>query len=120
MTASSTASAARPADRGPGSVLLLIFGSLAALVAVALLVAGLSLVWADTTQRDSDGYFTSSAERLSTSSYALTHEGFELRETPGWIVDRLGTVRLRATAAEESPLFVGIAREADVDRYLGG
>ena len=44
MTASPTATAARPADpgRGAGSVLLIIFGCLAALIACALLVAGLA------------------------------------------------------------------------------
>ena len=122
MTASPAATAVRPAepDRGAAKVLAIVFGSLGALVAIALLLAGLGLVWVHTTQRDGDGYFTSRAERLTSTSYALTHEGLELRETPGWIVDRLGTVRLRASAADGTPLFVGIAPEADLDRYLAG
>jgi len=114
--------AAVPAEprRGVPKVLAAVLGSLGALVAIALLLAGLGLVWADTTQRDGDGYFTTRAERLTTGAYALTHERVELREAPGWIVDRLGTVRIRATAADGTPLFVGIASEADLDRYLAG
>jgi hypothetical protein len=122
MTASSAAPVARSAEpgRGVGRVLMIVLGSLGTLIAIVLLASGVGLVWADTTQRDDDGYFTSRAENLSTSSYALTHEGFELRDTPDWIVDRLGTVRLHATAVDNSPLFVGIAPEADLDRYLAG
>lgn len=122
MTASSAATTGRPAEpgRGAAKVLAIVLGSLGAFVAIALLLSGLGLVWAHTTQRDSDGYFSSRAERLTTASYALTHEGVELRETPGWLVDRLGTVRLRATGADGTPLFVGIAPEADLERYLAG
>jgi hypothetical protein len=121
MTATPVAGA-RPAESGPraGKTVLIVLGSVGALLATALLVAGAGLVWAHTTQRDSDGYFTTRAERLNANSYALTHEGLELSETPGWVADRLGTVRLRATSADGTPLFVGIASEADVDRYLTG
>jgi hypothetical protein len=115
--------AARPAEpgRGVGRILLIIFGGLGALVALGLLVGGLALV-AVQTQRDSAGFFTTPTERFTSSAYALTHEGLEIgdvSETPSWIVDRLGTVRVRATSSTAEPIFIGVARTDDVARYLG-
>jgi len=116
--------AARPAEpgRGAGKILLIICGSLGALVALGLLVGGLALV-AVQTQRDTDGFFTTPTERFTTSAYALTHEGLEIgdvSEAPGWIVERLGTVRVRATSPTGEPIFIGVARTDDISSYLGG
>ena len=113
-----------PADqgRGLGKILLTVFGSIGALVAVALLVGALVLGIAHT-QRDADGFFTTSTERHATGAYALTHEGVrigDVSELPNWVDERFGTVRVNATAGERTPLFVGIARTADVERYLHG
>lgn len=113
--------AAQPARPGRvGSTVLLVLGSLAALVALALVAGGITLVWADTTQRDDDGFFVSRGERLSTSAYALTHEGIHISRTPDWVVERLGTVRVRVTADPGRELFVGVADEAYAGRYLRG
>jgi hypothetical protein len=115
--------AARPSRprRGVGKILLLLFGSLLALVALALLAAGGTLVWANETQRDDDGYVSTRTERFATGTYALTHEGAEIgdvTDAPDWLVDRLGTVQIRATSTTGKPVFVGIGREADVAAYL--
>jgi hypothetical protein len=109
--------------RGAGRVLAVVLGSILALVAFALLAAGAAVVWADQTQRDADGYFTTAWERYDTPRYALTYERIELgdvSETPGWIVDRFGTVRVRASSASESDLFVGIGPADAVAAYLAG
>jgi hypothetical protein len=113
-----------PADqgRGVGNILLAVFGSVGALVALVLLVGALALGIAHT-QRDADGFFTTSTERHATGSHALTHEGVRIGDVskmPDWVDDRFGTVRVSATAAEGTPLFLGIARTADVERYLRG
>jgi hypothetical protein len=117
--------AARPSRprRGIGKVLLLVFGSVLALVALALLAAGGTLVWANETQRDDDGYVSTRTERFATSTYALTYDGGEVGDVgdaPDWLVDRLGTVQVRATSATRKPVFVGIGSEADVAAYLEG
>jgi hypothetical protein len=73
------------------------------------------------TQRDSDGFFTTSTQRFATSTNAMTSEHVDLGWSPrrgDWITNRLATVRLRVTAAEGQPVFLGIARQSDVDRYL--
>jgi hypothetical protein len=112
------------AGHGPGlgKILLTVFGSVGALVALALLVGALVLGIAHT-QRDADGFFTTSTDRHATGSYALTHEGVrvgDVSELPDWVDERFGTVRVSATAAEGTPLFIGIAPTADVERYLHG
>jgi hypothetical protein len=121
----STAVDAHPAQpgRGAGQILLLVFGSILGLVALALLAGGAFLVWADQTQRDDDGYFTTATERFVTPTYALTHEGVELgdvEDTPEWVLDRLGSVRVSATGRDGTPLFVGIGPERAVTAYLAG
>ena len=105
-------------------VLALVLGSLGALAAAAILVAGAALGAAYLAQRG-DNYLDVTLDRLSTDTSAITAERIDLRTEPGdpqWLIDALETdVRLRVTAADAStPLFVGIAPEADLDRYLAG
>jgi hypothetical protein len=104
-----------------GKILLLVFGSIATLVALALLAIGGVLLWAHTTQRDEDGFFTSRTVRFDTATRAVTSEEIDLgtdTEGPDW-VEGLATVRIRATSSEpEKEIFLGIATEQDVEDYL--
>jgi hypothetical protein len=95
-----------------------------ALVVLTLLAAGLLLVAAHTFLREANGYYASSAERFATSTYALTAEGFGLGHVGGgvggWLAERAaGRVRISATGAGGEPVFVGIARERDLDHWMG-
>jgi hypothetical protein len=108
--------------RGLGRILLTAFGSVGALLALVLLVGAAALGIAHT-QRDANGFFTTSTERHETTSHALTHEGVrigDVSELPDWVDDRFGAVRVRATSSDRTPLFVGVARTAAVERYLAG
>jgi hypothetical protein len=108
---------ARRFDRDRG--LRLVFGSVAVLAALAFFAGGGALTWALQTQRDSSGYFTTKTHHYQTSSYALSTESLDVGGTTGALEDRLGRLRLTATsAAATKPLFVGIARTKDADRYL--
>ena len=106
-----------------GRITALVIGSLLALVALGLLGAGGTGVWADLTQREA-GYATTDEHAFSTSGSALATErthlgsaGVEWLYSPGL----LGKVRIRVTpTASGRPLFVGIGRATDVDRYLAG
>jgi hypothetical protein len=104
-------------------VVAIVIGSLIAFVAAALLAAGALGLWADTTQRDADGWLSSPWHRFETPTRALTAEGLRLGDVRGgpedWIPD-LGPVRVRARALGGEPVFVGIASEAQVDAYLNG
>ena len=88
-----------------------------------LLAGGCTLVWADQTQRDDDGYVSTPTERFDVSSYAIVSEPIDLVEanTEGvdWLLseDVLGDVRLQAA---DGDVFVGIGPTRDVDAYLEG
>jgi len=107
---------------GSGRILRLVFGSLGLLAALAFIAAGTASVWALETKRDGSGYFATATHRFDTSSYALATESLD--STTGWVswAERLGgRIRIAATSADSTkPLFIGIARTEDVDRYLAG
>ena len=101
----------------------LVIGALLVLVALVLLGAGGTGVWADLTQREA-GYVTTGEHEFSTSGSALATESTQLGSPGvGWLYSPglLGKVRIRVTpVSAASALFVGIGRSSDVDRYLAG
>jgi hypothetical protein len=107
-----------PGRGGAGKVVLLVLGSLAALLAFGALASGCALVVLDQTQRDDDGYLMSPSEDFSSSTYAIVSESADL-DADG--AERaldvfLGTVRIRSES--ERDVFVGIASEEDASEYL--
>lgn len=127
---SSTAAAPTPhaggsSHWGPASVLGVITGSLVALVALGLAVAGLAAVVVHLAARDADGFVTTDTRTFTTPTYALTVEEVQLGDMHGgagdWAVEELGgKVRVHAALAGSAPVFVGIAHERDLQTYLGG
>jgi hypothetical protein len=97
---------------------LLIIGIVAAFFGVVFLATGGALVWAQTTQRDADGYYSTSAEHLTSPTSALTSGALDLGSHPGdWLPSDLATVRIQAQPAG---LFIGIGPTAEVRHYLRG
>jgi hypothetical protein len=79
MTTATLGTADPPSPRwSVGRILLLVFGSILGLIGLGLLASGGLVLWANATQRDEDGYFTTPTEWFSPGSYAITHEGVEL------------------------------------------
>jgi hypothetical protein len=100
-----------------GRVVLVVLGSLAALLAFGLASGGAAALVLDHTQRDGDGYLMSPSKHLSTGSYALVSQPTDLdSELTGR--DFLGTVRIRTDS--DRRVFVGIARSAAAAAYLNG
>jgi hypothetical protein len=95
-----------------------IAASLAALLSLGLLVAGGVLLWGES-KKDEQGYLTTHTERFSTGTYALSTGNLDL-DLDGLDTvldqDTYGKVRLQVDS--DAPVFVGIARTADVTRYL--
>jgi len=105
-------------------VVMIVFGVLAVLFALALLAAGGALIWAQNDKTDSAGYFTTHSHRFESSSYAITSKTVDL-DVGG--LDRLlgsgrrAKVRITASSARgDKSIFVGIGRRDDVARYLAG
>jgi hypothetical protein len=100
-----------------GRVVLVVLGSLAALLALGLATSGAAALVIDHTQRDSDGYLMSPTRHLSTGGYALVSKATTLgSDVTGR--DFLGTVRIRTESNRR--VFVGIARSAAAAAYLAG
>jgi hypothetical protein len=111
----------REAALSTGRVVLIVLGSIVALIGLALAAGGGFLLWVDRTQREG-GYLTTPTERFATSTYALTRERLEADAGgPNWIGNDnwLGKVRVRGEGAAAKPLFIGIGPEAAVAGYLG-
>lgn len=103
-----------------GRILLVVLGSLAALIGAGLLATGTVGVVVDQTQRDADGFLMSPSEGFSSAGFAVVSETADV-EVAGaeWAADWfVGTIRIRSEA--RTPVFVGIARAGDVRAYLGG
>jgi hypothetical protein len=93
-----------------------------AIVATVLLAAGAISLWGDA-QRDDDGYISTDREHVSTTAYALASDDLDIHgDAPDWLFDGddFGTVRLSAQSRDGKPVFVGVARTSDVERYLAG
>jgi hypothetical protein len=96
---------------------LYVVAALVAVVALAAAAGGGGLIWANQTQRDAHGFFTSSSHAYATNTYALTNEGVHIGSLPDWLKNK-ATIRVQASG--DKPLFVGIGREDAVARYLAG
>jgi hypothetical protein len=104
----------------PVRVIGMVFTSIGGLIGLALLLGGIAVVVAYATGRDDDGYFKTDREALESATYAITAEDIDLgADELDWAPDGvLGNLRIQVEG--DRPLFVGIGRDSDVDRYLGG
>ncbi len=109
-----------------GRIAAVIVGALLLLPALGLFLGGSALSVAYLVEREDDGYFDVTLDRLTSASVAITTTDVDLRADPGppsGVLEFVDvTVRLQATAAGDSPagVFVGIGPTADVEAYLAG
>jgi hypothetical protein len=105
----------------PGRIVLLISGTLLALLGFGVALGGGVLVWAHAFDRDAEGYYRSPTYRLAGDGYAVVGEHIDLGAAPGdwapWSDDI--DVRLRVQSADDA-VFVGIAEQDALDAYLAG
>ena len=104
-------------------VVALVIGCVMILPAIGMLFGGGVLAVAYATQRDDDGYFDATIDQLQTPTVAITGEDVRFATdagSPDWLIDTIDLdVRLRADAFDaEQAIFIGIARQADLDKYL--
>ena len=104
-------------------MVVIALGAVAGAIAVCLLIAGSTLVLIHGFARGDDGYYSLDTERYQSSAFAITSEeidfGADIGEGDWTPFDALGTARVRADGGSND-IFIGIAREEDVDRYLAG
>ncbi len=107
-----------------GRVWALVVGLFLLLPGVGFLGGGGALGLAYAVGRDDAGYFTAALDGLDTDTVAIVAGPADVVVDPGspdWLVDRLiGDVRLRVAGTGPQDIFVGIARQSQVDAYLAG
>jgi hypothetical protein len=99
----------------PGRIALTVTGTLAALLAAGLLAGA---VWVVNANTDSAGYVVSDTHQVQTVTHAFASQDFDVDSDFDWIIDR--GPQLRVSSESSKPLFIGIARSDDVERYLAG
>ena len=90
-------------------VLVLIIGAVGA-------TGGGGLLWLEG-ERDSAGYVVIPAQQYRDGGYALRFDAADLAPVAR---DWVGEVRIQVSGVDSQPIFAGIARTADVARYLDG
>ena len=101
-----------------GRIALIVTGALTALLATVLLFVGGAALYGEI-KKDDDGYLTSEAHRFDTGTRALATDNLDIDlGAADSLADDLGRVKIEAQSADGKPLFVGIARTSDVERYL--
>jgi hypothetical protein len=103
-------------------IALTITGALASLIAVALVAGGALALWGDSL-KDDDGYLKTDTERFHAGTRALATENLDVDlGAADWVAesDELGSVKVAAESRDGKPVFVGIARTSDVQKYLRG
>jgi hypothetical protein len=99
-----------------------ISGAITALLASGLVLGGALALYGEG-QKDDAGYLETDAHHFGADTRALATENLDV-DLGGadWLAetDELGKVRIEAESRDDKPLFVGIARSTDVERYLSG
>ena len=114
--------AAAPARVGGGAVsgagaATIVAGSLAAVLALLLLLGGEGLLVFERTQRDASGFLMRGANTLSTDTYAVVSDQIRANGN-GFDWGTGGGSRIQITTSSSTPVFVGIGPARAVDRYL--
>jgi Domain of unknown function (DUF4389) len=105
-------------------VVMVVFGVIAVLFALSLLAGGAALVWAQNDKTNSNGFFTTHPHHFQSSSYAIATKKLDIGTgVPSRLfgAGRYAKISIRASSAGGGkPIFVGIGRSEDVNRYLAG
>ena len=104
-----------PATRSSkGRTVLTVAGAIVGVLGALVVAAGGTALWQ--TGSSDGGYISSGTHRFATTSHAIVTEGFKVdSDVPRWLI---GRARITASSTEGKPVFIGVARERDVDAYL--
>lgn len=105
-----------------GRVLLLVFGTVAVLLALAALAGGAFLLFIHETRRDADGFYSTRME-LASTEYAVASEDLRIASVDEIPFEDGAFAELRVRGATTDPdgeIFIGIGPEELVSAYLDG
>jgi len=103
----------------PGALVMLLVGAVVTLTGFGLIAVGSLAALANSAQ-GRDGYLSTATQTFSAQSYALTSPALgPVTETSRVPLNlNIVRVRLEATSTTGDNVFIGIAPQTDVDRYL--
>lgn len=110
--------------RTAGHIVAIVIGCLALVPGLALVAGGGAIAVGQAVATDDDGYFRFTLDRVESSGVAIATTDLWLGDVEDdaspWLLDWLDLdLRLRVEGANATDdVFVGIARSADVERYL--
>ncbi|WP_314195984.1 DUF4389 domain-containing protein [uncultured Arthrobacter sp.] len=108
----------------PSRMVMLVLGTIAALLGLGLLAGAAGVGWLNFQQRD-EGYFTTQSHRFDAASSAITTAGLDVMVS-GRLPDVIpsetaGSILLRGAAANPGKgIFIGVAPQQEAARYLEG
>jgi hypothetical protein len=99
-----------------------VIGAVLLFAGSGLMAGGAAALSADRTGRDAGGYLMSSASSVATDRYAVVSDTISIHGSGAdAALDQLvGSTRLQVTPQRGGPVFAGVARTADADRWLSG
>jgi hypothetical protein len=102
-------------------IVALVAGVLIIVPGLALIAAGGAGLWLNG-QRDAAGFISTPTQSIASSAAAVTFEdvGVEGNVARFLSSNDLGQIRVRVTSTDTAPIFVGIAPQDAVDRWLTG
>jgi hypothetical protein len=108
-----------------GRIVLLIFGILFVIVSFGLMVGGGVILAVDNSFRDEQGYYTTGSVSLgsNTSASAIVTRSADINLEPSWFTKRDNPITIRVEGSTEDSakqIFIGIARQSDLNNYLSG
>jgi len=108
-----------------GKIILLIFGIIGLVISIGLLVGGGTLLWAENTIKDSEGFYTTRTIQIEKDSYAIVTGPADIDISAGWDwgwdLGDLATFKIEGSNNSPSnQIFIGVARESDIDAFLSG
>jgi len=105
-----------------GRATAVVIGALVVVAALSAVVGGAVLMTTDRGGRDADGFLTTGPIPVTSPGYAVVLDPMELQTGAGApeLGTTLGDVRVTATGAAGSAVFVGIGPADDVGAYLAG
>ena len=110
-----------------GKIILLVFGIIGLLISVGLLVGGGALLLVDNTIKDREGFYTTRTIQMQKDSYAVVSGPANIDIDTGWDWgwgwDLGDLVTFKVAGSNNDPsnrIFIGVAKESDIDAYLSG
>src|SRR4051812_8461990 len=86
------------------------------LIALGCGAAGVAGLWAVTAKSDHT-YISTGTHHYAAGGRAIVSNPLHIDHFPDWLI---GKIRVTTSSSDGAATFVGVARKADVDRYLAG